>query len=132
MPFRSSIATAIAAACVAGATIVVAARDPQPAAPARGGRYEDLTSLFTEWRAFPKLLDQARVNLTGDRRDLWTYGAKSIRQQSADLAALAPRVRGAPGMLEDDVRRAREATDSFASWLDAQAPSKRGSSGVGV
>ena len=31
-----------------------------------------------------------------------------------------------------DVRRAIEATNAFAAWLEAQAPSKRGTSGVGA
>jgi hypothetical protein len=63
---------------------------------------------------------------------LWTYGVKSIRQQSADLEALAPRVAGMTGTLVDDVRRAKDATDVFARWVEAQAPSKTGSSGVGI
>jgi CubicO group peptidase (beta-lactamase class C family) len=80
-------------------------------------------------RAIPKLLEQARANLTGNRRDLWIYGAKSVRQQSADLAALASRVDG--GLLQD-VRHAKAATDAFADWLDAQAATKTGPSGIGV
>jgi Bacterial protein of unknown function (DUF885) len=83
-------------------------------------------------RAIPKLLDQARRNLTGDKADLWTFGAGEIRQQSADLAALTAKVAGAPGNLAADVARAKEATDAFAQWLEAQAPSKRAKSGIGV
>ncbi len=83
-------------------------------------------------RVIPKLLEQARTNLTGDARDLWTFGAVSIRQQGRDLAQLETRVVDAPGNLKDAVRRAREATDSFATWLGAQAAAKKGPSGVGV
>ncbi|HEY1434599.1 MAG TPA: hypothetical protein VGG65_04440, partial [Thermoanaerobaculia bacterium] len=39
-------------------------------------------------RTIPRLLAQAKLNLTGDGRDLWIYGTKAIRQQSADLAKL--------------------------------------------
>jgi len=46
-------------------------------------------------RTIPALLARAKVNLTGNGRDLWIYGAKSIRQQSADLAALAKKLDGA-------------------------------------
>jgi hypothetical protein len=42
-------------------------------------------------RAIPKLLAQAKTNLVGNGKDLWTFGAKSIRQQSADLAELSPK-----------------------------------------
>jgi hypothetical protein len=81
-------------------------------------------------RAIPGLLAQAKKNLVGNGRDLWVYGTKSIRQQSADLAALASKLTDGP--LEADVERARKATDDFAAWLDSKAASKTGPSGIGV
>jgi hypothetical protein len=83
-------------------------------------------------RAIPRLLEQAKKNLVGDGADLWVYGAKSIRQQSADLAELAARVGGSDAALVADVRRAKDATDSFAAWVEAQAATKKGPSGIGV
>ena len=88
--------------------------------------------LDTRIRAIPTLLAQAKTNLVGKGRDLWTWGTKSIRQQSADLAKLATQVAGESGKLPADVTRAKEATDSFASWLDSEAASKTEPSGVGV
>jgi hypothetical protein len=82
-------------------------------------------------RAIPKLLAQAKTNLVGNGRDLWTHGTKSIRQQSTDLAQLASKLTDT-GNLTADVARAKRATDDFAAWLDSQAPSKTGPSGVGV
>jgi len=75
-------------------------------------------------RAIPGLLAQAKTHLTGNGRDLWVFGARSIRQQSADLAAFASRLAGKPAGLSADVERARQATDSFAAWLDSRAASK--------
>lgn len=83
-------------------------------------------------RAIPGLLAQAKTNLTGDGRDLWIYGTKSIRQQSADLAQLASKLDSAPANLKADVERARKATDDLAAWLDSKAASKTGPSGVGI
>jgi hypothetical protein len=83
-------------------------------------------------RAIPKLLAQAKTNLVGKGRDLWTFGTKSIRQQSADLARLATQVAGVHGDLAAEVARAKDATDAFAAWLDSQAASKTEPSGVGV
>jgi hypothetical protein len=83
-------------------------------------------------RTIPKLLAQAKANLVGKGTDLWTFGMKSIRQQSADLAQLASRLTDAPGTLKADVENAKKATDDFAAWLDSQARSKTGPSGVGV
>ena len=82
-------------------------------------------------RVIPGLLSQAKTNLTGDGRDLWVYGAKSLRQQSRDLATLVSKAAGF-GNLVADVERARRATDDLASWVEARLPEKNGSSGIGV
>jgi hypothetical protein len=83
-------------------------------------------------RIIPKLLEQAKANLVGNGRDLWVFGTRTIRGQSADLERLASRVADAPANLKADVQRARDATDAFAAWLDARTSSKTGPSGVGV
>jgi hypothetical protein len=83
-------------------------------------------------RTIPKLLAQAKTNLVGNGTDLWTFGMKSIRQQSADLAQLASRLADAPGSLKADVENAKKSTDDFAALLDSQAASRKGPSGVGV
>ncbi len=82
--------------------------------------------------AIPGLLKQARTNLTGNARDLWIHGAKSVNQQSAELKQLTTKLGGAPEGLRAKVERARKATDDFAAWLDAQTASKSGPSGVGI
>ena len=81
-------------------------------------------------RAVPGLLAQARTNLTGTGTDLWTWGTRAIKQQSADLAQLVSRL--SDGDLKTAAARARAATDSLAAWLDAEAPRHTGPSGVGV
>jgi uncharacterized protein DUF885 len=93
---------------------------------------EQASDVSAGLRRIPTLLAAAKTNLTGTGRDLWTFGARDIHQQSADLASLAERVGSGAGALEADISRAKQATDDFAAWLDAQAPSKTGPSGVGV
>ena len=83
-------------------------------------------------RVIPSLLQQAKGNLLGTQRDLWRFGARSIRQQGADLATLARQVAGAPGHLAADVQRALDATNAFSTWLDAALPLKTGTSGIGT
>lgn len=83
-------------------------------------------------RVIPKLLDQAKRNLVGSGSDLWVFGAREIRQQSADLTRLSSRVGDAQGHLKASVQRALEATDAFAAWLDSHASSKKAPSGVGI
>jgi hypothetical protein len=79
-------------------------------------------------RTIPGLLAQARKNLTGDGADLWNWGTKSLKQQSADLARLAD----SAGPLQDAARAARLATDSLVAWLESEAPKKTGPSGIGA
>ena len=94
---------------------------------------EDAGRIASGLQAIPKLLAQAKTNLTGNGRDLWIHGTKSIRQQSTDLATLASKLEGAPfTSLKSDVERAKKATDELAAWLESQAASKTGPSGVGI
>ena len=93
---------------------------------------EHAASMGAGIRAIPELLAQAKANLTGGGRDLWIWGTKSIRQQGADLAQLAGKVSDAPGGLAAVVEKARRATDDFAAWLDSQAESRTGPSGIGI
>ncbi|HKY59818.1 MAG TPA: DUF885 family protein, partial [Gemmatimonadota bacterium] len=80
----------------------------------------------------PPLLDQARRNLTGDARDLWIAGIGSMREQSAILAELTDRAAESDAALAAAARRAREATDAFVAWLEREAPTRNGPSGVGA
>jgi hypothetical protein len=82
-------------------------------------------------QAIPRLLVQARVNLTGDARDLWWAGIRSIRAQAGLLGALAERLRPSNPELVGEVERARQATLEFQAWLEAELPRKHGPSGVG-
>ena len=97
-----------------------------PLAPARAA---ELKACF---RAIPKLLAQARTNLTGNMKDLWTLGAKDIKAQGAELAKVAAAFEKDAPDLVADVRAAKAATDSFATWLDAQLAAKTAPSGIGV
>jgi hypothetical protein len=83
-------------------------------------------------RLIPRLLDQAKTNLIGGGKDIWNYGTISIREQSGDLEQLAARLDDTTGSLKAHVQQAKDATDAFAAWLIAQAPSKTGPSGVGI
>ena len=78
------------------------------------------------------LLEQARGNLVGNARDLWRMGIRSMEQQSADLEDLASQVAGSSDELDAAIVAAREATDAFIDWLESEADSKTGPSGVGA
>lgn len=93
---------------------------------------DEQRSLASELRTVPKLLAQARSNLAASQaRDLWVGGIGTMRGQSATLARLAERTRGAGRELRDAIEAARSATDEFAAWLESEAPTRRGPSGIG-
>lgn len=96
--------------------------------------------------AVPAILDQAKINLaTSNARGLWVYGTRAFRGQSATLAAFADNtlkmrtlegtvesdLDGASSALRDAIAQAKSATDAFIEWLESEAPSKTGPSGVG-
>ncbi len=91
----------------------------------------DETRLTAELGTIPALLAQARLNLTGNARDLWITGTGTMAQQVGDLEALEQRAPGAGAALKVALRAARTATIAFVTWLERQAPAKTGPSGVG-
>jgi len=89
------------------------------------------TRLTAELRTIPPLLNQARRNLTGNARDLWLTGTGTMQTQVADLARLAERTATAGPALRAAVADGASATAGFVQWLESQAPSKTGPSGIG-
>ena len=129
--------------------------------PAHEGPYAPGTDLFTydypldaksadrlaaALRTVVPLLEQARRNLAGSQaHDLFAYGAHAFREQADTLAkleagTLAMRtldgekhadLSGAGARLIPMARAARSATLAFASWIETEAPKRKGVSGIG-
>ena len=87
--------------------------------------------LTGELAVVPALLRQAEKNLTGEARDLWLTGTGTMQGQVAALDELSTRTASASDALKKAIREARAATVGFVSWLEKQAPSKNGPSGIG-
>ena len=96
--------------------------------------------------AVPALLADARVNLAGSQaHDLWAYGDRAFNEQAEVLAQLeagtlvmndlgghrTASLAGTSPALSKAVHDARVATEQFAAWIRAEAPSRTGPSGVG-
>jgi uncharacterized protein (DUF885 family) len=92
---------------------------------------DDEAKLVSQLRTIPPLLAQARLNLTGNARDLWLTGTGSMQMQAADLTGLATRTAKSGPELRDAIAAASKATNEFVAWLQAQSASKNGPSGVG-
>lgn len=91
----------------------------------------DEAKLAAELRPIPAFLAQARTNLTGNARDLWTTGTATMRQQGTELADLERRVATGGPELRAVVAAARQATGELVAWLEAQTAAKTGPSGIG-
>lgn len=87
--------------------------------------------LTAELNTIPPLLEQARVNLTGNARELWIAGIKNITDQVRDLDGLAQKTMDAGGLFKAALNGARQATVAFAEWLQSQAANKTAPSGIG-
>ncbi len=96
--------------------------------PLSAGEADELAARLAP---IPALLSQARDNLTGDARDLWNFGIRSMEQQRSLLAELRGEAASHAG-LAAAAARAEKATEDFVTWLKAEAPAKKGPSGVGV
>ena len=88
--------------------------------------------LAAELAVIPPLMKQAKANLIGNARDLWITGIRDIRQQRAGLDAIEQRVGERSSVeLREAINAAKIATDELIAWLEAEADSKTGSSGIG-
>ena len=65
--------------------------------------------------------NRPRVNLTGEARDLWLTGTRTIRDQGETLRAFSRTVAEAHSELASAAVAASDASDRLADWLESQA-----------
>ncbi len=90
------------------------------------------TKLLNDFQVIPALNEQAKLNLTGNAKDLWIAGIRDIRRQSANLK----RVMNYEGIkgdaeLETAIQAAIVSSDDLVTWLEKESSSKTGPSGIG-
>ena len=88
--------------------------------------------LLKDLQVIPPLNKQAKLNLTGNAKDLWIAGIRDIQSQSANLK----NIKAQAGVKDDaeltsTIQSAITSTDEFIVWLEAEAKTKTGSSGIG-
>jgi hypothetical protein len=93
---------------------------------------ESKDNLVNQLRAITPLNEQAKVNLTGNAKDLWIAGIRDIKTQSEELETMLalPGVNEHPDVVSV-TQEANASTNELASWLEKQAASKTGPSGIG-
>lgn len=80
----------------------------------------------------PALNEQAKINLTGNAKDLWVAGIRDIKAQSEALKTILE-LEGVNenAQIVSAVNSAVSSTDSFVTWLENESSSKTGPSGIG-
>ncbi len=93
---------------------------------------ESKDKLVNQLRVIVPLNEQAKVNLTGNAKDLWIAGIRDIKTQSKDLESIL----SMPGVSEQQdvvtvVKESIVSTNDLATWLEKESASKTGPSGIG-
>ncbi len=88
--------------------------------------------LISDLKVIPPLNEQAKQNLTGNAKDLFTAGIRDIKWQAMGLR----RITEQQGVKEDEelmntILAAAESTEELVSWLEKEAETKTGPSGIG-
>lgn len=92
----------------------------------------DQTKLIAALKVIPVLNEQAKINLTGNAKDLWVAGIRDIETQSKDLAQLKSREEVQKNKkIVTAIDAAIISTNNFAEWLKTKATTKTGPSGIG-
>lgn len=93
---------------------------------------EDKTKLLGGLKIIPALNEQAKLNLTGNAKELWIAGIRPMEEQSNDLKQML----ALAGVKEDEelstsIESAIASTNDFVSWLKEESKTKTGPSGIG-
>ncbi|WP_436515203.1 hypothetical protein [Ekhidna sp. To15] len=93
---------------------------------------EAKAKFLADLAVIPPLNEQAKTNLTGNARDLWITGIRTIKFQSEvlDMMISSEEISGDQEVV-DALSSAKTSTDDFISWLEDQVDSKDGPSGIG-
>ena len=92
----------------------------------------DKNNLINQLKVIIPLNEQAKLNLTGNAKELWIAGINDIQSQNDDLKELLER----PGVKEDSdlqniINQSMASTEKLVKWLEAESYKKTGPSGIG-
>jgi len=92
----------------------------------------DKSNLINKLKVIIPLNEQAKINLTGNAKELWIAGISVIQSQNDDLNELLAK----PGVKEDStlqniIHQSIASTEKLVKWLEAESSKKTGPSGIG-
>ncbi|ALM07979.1 hypothetical protein SB49_09340 [Sediminicola sp. YIK13] len=93
---------------------------------------EGSKKLINDLKVIPVINEQAKLNLTGNAKDLWIAGIRDIKDQSKSLTT----IKDFPGVSKDKnllnaIDNAIQSTNNLVDWLQTEAKTKTGPSGIG-
>lgn len=93
---------------------------------------EKRVQFLTDLAVIPALNTQAKINLTGNAKELWLAGIRNIQNQSKELKTIL----SLAGIAKDKkiikaVELAIASTNELAAWLKVEGKTKTGPSGIG-
>ena len=96
----------------------------------------DKIKFLNELRVIPSLLDQAKINLTGNARDLWIAGIRNFYNQKKSMEIIEKTIAKYQDPSKDALLfvalvEAQNANDNFIKWLEDKSSKKNGPSGIG-
>ena len=92
---------------------------------------DDEKKLAVQLQIIPPLYKQAKINLTGNAKDLWSAGIGNMQDQLTMLEDLEKKKIANSKLLQDAVANAKSASVQLIAWLQKQLPNKKGPSGIG-
>lgn len=92
----------------------------------------DKNKLTGQLKVIEPLNEQAKLNLTGNAKELWIAGIRDIKSQIDDLNELLEK----PGVKDDQplsaiINRSIASTEQLIKWLEVESLKKTGPSGIG-
>ena len=103
----------------------------QYSVPLKRKRKDDF---IRDLRVIPSLLEQARINLTGNARDLWVAGIRDIEDQGKNLKSIEKTLlkhHNQQAIPSFDAMTKRSGNSGLCCLAENEAPSKTGPSGIG-
>ena len=93
---------------------------------------EEYPDFKTKLQAIPKVLEQAKINLREDAKDLWFLGISSKKKELSLLDELAQRLDEFHPELIADIKQAKAAVIDFTAWLEEKQKNMTAPSGIGI
>jgi len=93
---------------------------------------ESEKKILKELKSITPFLDQAKINLTGNAKELWVAGIENLRKQRDNLIVIKTSLNLDDNhAINKEIDIAIKSTEDFITWLEKESKNKTGPSGIG-